>query len=489
MGSFPAFQHAAKNQGIYAIFEDMMGKSKAGVCSLSVPNIAKLMKIVTRVVRGADCMWGGSGHWRADDGWIRVQWDNASTNSYRMGKEGKYDLKPAETPHLTDSDSDTDTDGAEVDTDLTLYTGGDHHGGPLTTHPSKMIKQACYHLMRSLTLGVATHTQTMQGSAVSKVTSILRQIIQLGCQSTNCITAPEHLLLAKDQYKGWASLGFIRSACLQPRFCVSMCSPAWIQLLFSIVEDNDQSGLDSSLPTKVLALRLLTSILLLRVLHKRPTWSKKINEFICLKMSLVNEIISKIAILQMPLSPRRWRRASYPTPGSPHPRWTAARRKSSPSSNLSGASMTRTSWVGSRGARSNFSDVLSNLNPVSIAGGSKSLFLLTNEGKVFACGEGTNGRLGLGHCNNVPLPRQLSTLSQYVVYKVRTNQSWVYSPLTNDITGCSGGKHAMHLTVDDRVFSWEEGYDGKLGLREQSQCCHLIQWRTLHLHQSEHSIH
>ena len=39
----------------------------------------------------------------------------------------------------------------------------------------------------------------------------------------------------------------------------------------------------------------------LRVLHKLPAWNKKINEFICLKMSLVNEIISEIAILQMQL--------------------------------------------------------------------------------------------------------------------------------------------------------------------------------------------
>ena len=31
-----------------------------------------------------------------EDGWIRVQWDNGSTNSYRMGKEGKYDLKLAD---------------------------------------------------------------------------------------------------------------------------------------------------------------------------------------------------------------------------------------------------------------------------------------------------------------------------------------------------------------------------------------------------------
>ena len=76
------------------------------------------------------------------------------------------------------------------------------------------------------------------------------------------------------------------------------------------------------------------------------------------------------------------------------------------------------------------------------------MFLVTKEGKVFACGEGTNGRLGLGHCNNVPVPRQLSSLSQYVVKKVAVH---------------SGGKHAMALTVDGRVFSWGEGEDGKLG--------------------------
>ncbi len=68
----------------------------------------------------------------------------------------------------------------------------------------------------------------------------------------------------------------------------------------------------------------------------------------------------------------------------------------------------------------NFPDqVLSSLNPVAIAGGSKSLFLVTLEGKVYACGEGTNGRLGLGHCANVSVPRQLTALAQYVVKKVR----------------------------------------------------------------------
>ena len=65
-----------------------------------------------------------------------------------------------------------------------------------------------------------------------------------------------------------------------------------------------------------------------------------------------------------------------------------------------------------------FSDTLSNLKPICIAGGSKSLFVVTQEGKVYACGEGTNGRLGLSHSNNVSSPRQMSALSQFVVKKV-----------------------------------------------------------------------
>lgn len=49
-----------------------------------------------------------------EDGWIRVQWDTSSTNSYRMGKEGKYDLKlaeppPAAQPPAEDSDTEDDT--------------------------------------------------------------------------------------------------------------------------------------------------------------------------------------------------------------------------------------------------------------------------------------------------------------------------------------------------------------------------------------------
>ena len=84
-----------------------------------------------------------------------------------------------------------------------------------------------------------------------------------------------------------------------------------------------------------------------------------------------------------------------------------------------------------------FSETLGNLKPICIAGGSKSLFIVTQEGKVYACGEGTNGRLGLSHSNNVSAPRQMSALSQYVVKKVAVH---------------SGGKHAMALTVGKSII-------------------------------------
>ncbi|KAH0501347.1 E3 ubiquitin-protein ligase HERC2 [Microtus ochrogaster] len=103
-----------------------------------------------------------------------------------------------------------------------------------------------------------------------------------------------------------------------------------------------------------------------------------------------------------------------------------------------------------------FSETLSALNVVQVAGGSKSLFAVTVEGKVYSCGEATNGRLGLGMSSGtVPIPRQITALSSYVVKKVAVH---------------SGGRHATALTVDGKVFSWGEGDDGKLGHFSRMNC-------------------
>lgn len=94
------------------------------------------------------------------------------------------------------------------------------------------------------------------------------------------------------------------------------------------------------------------------------------------------------------------------------------------------------------------SDVLSRLNVVQLAGGSKCLIAVTRDGKLYCCGENVSGRLGLSHSNNVHSVQQIQSLSQYVVKKVAIHSS---------------GRHTLALTADGKVFSWGEGDDGKLG--------------------------
>ena len=69
------------------------------------------MVIGTRVVRGKDWEWGDQDGTISDSnpamgtvvkaltrsGWVDVKWDTGISNSYRMGSDGKYDLKLAET--------------------------------------------------------------------------------------------------------------------------------------------------------------------------------------------------------------------------------------------------------------------------------------------------------------------------------------------------------------------------------------------------------
>ncbi len=91
---------------------------------------------------------------------------------------------------------------------------------------------------------------------------------------------------------------------------------------------------------------------------------------------------------------------------------------------------------------------LAKLHPVYMAGGSKTLFVVSQDGKVYSCGEGTSGRLGDGGVADVSSPKVLADLSMYVVKKVAVN---------------AGSRHALALTADGKVFSWGDGEYGQLG--------------------------
>jgi len=95
------------------------------------------------------------------------------------------------------------------------------------------------------------------------------------------------------------------------------------------------------------------------------------------------------------------------------------------------------------------SDKLSALQCKDIFGGSKTLFCISRDDEVYACGESTNGRLGLGDVvGNVVVPRRLDALAGLRVRKLAVHP---------------GGRHTLALTYTGELYSWGEGDDGKLG--------------------------
>ena len=94
------------------------------------------------------------------------------------------------------------------------------------------------------------------------------------------------------------------------------------------------------------------------------------------------------------------------------------------------------------------SDFFSEKNIVQLAGGSKTLFAVTATGAVFACGEGQQGRLGIGGIGSVQKPVRLSSLENVFITKVAVH---------------SGGRHAMALSREGAVYSWGDGEYGRLG--------------------------
>ena len=95
------------------------------------------------------------------------------------------------------------------------------------------------------------------------------------------------------------------------------------------------------------------------------------------------------------------------------------------------------------------SENLSALHCRDIIGGSKTLFCVTYDGKVYCCGESNCSRLGIGCTEgNISIPRLIDGLSHTVVKKIAVH---------------SGGRHAIALTTTGEVYSWGDGEDGKLG--------------------------
>ncbi|KAL8590092.1 hypothetical protein ACOMHN_034323 [Nucella lapillus] len=93
------------------------------------------------------------------------------------------------------------------------------------------------------------------------------------------------------------------------------------------------------------------------------------------------------------------------------------------------------------------------------AGYSHSAFV-TADGKLFTCGKGKDGALGLGkgRLDDTTTPEMVTFLPD----EVQVTQ-----------VSCSVGEHHGHtlaLTSEGRAYSWGDGYKGKLGLDSQESC-------------------
>nr|XP_053648639.1 probable E3 ubiquitin-protein ligase HERC1 isoform X6 [Cherax quadricarinatus] len=81
--------------------------------------------------------------------------------------------------------------------------------------------------------------------------------------------------------------------------------------------------------------------------------------------------------------------------------------------------------------------------------GQNCTFIVTANGSVLACGEGSYGRLGQGNSDDLHTPSVISTLQGFVVTQVATS--------------CGSDGHSLAVTDSGEVFSWGDGDYGKLG--------------------------
>jgi len=170
-----------KNSTLNVAYEEMIYKTKPPPTPLTGPEMATLMKVGTLVVRGVDWKWGdqdgnppGEGKVLTElgeDGWVRVQWKNGTTNSYRMGKEGKFDLKLADPPAVPESE--TDSESIDEDGIYEVSTSG--------KHPSTLIRNSCMQLMRILSLCIGLNSHSISHGCLRAFVTLLKDVIYVSC--------------------------------------------------------------------------------------------------------------------------------------------------------------------------------------------------------------------------------------------------------------------------------------------------------------------
>lgn len=168
---------------------------------------------------------------------MRVEWDNGATNSYRMGKEGQYDLR------LADSASTIVTPDTDTEDEISLCEL--HLSG--ISHPTKLLKSACTKMLKIISVSIGQHANKMDKSAVGSVASMFRSILSARMGYLNL--GLEH----------WTTLGFLRAISTTKNFSKFLTTPVWIDLHIDIL--NGATTCEQDVYKKVQCLRLLQATL------------------------------------------------------------------------------------------------------------------------------------------------------------------------------------------------------------------------------------
>jgi E3 ubiquitin-protein ligase HERC2 len=250
---------------------------------VSGPSILSRVVPGVRVVRGPDWKWGdqdgsppGEGVIISEidrDGWVRVRWNNGATNSYRMGKDGKYDLKlaPSEIPRRGGEDD------KETVEDTHIKEG--RIKGLDTRVPRGVVGQSVLNMLRSLLLSTSLSSNSLPGTNITCIADFLRVCLHCGVDEDHAkktrrgsVARTESMLLCP--------LAFTRGVASVNSCGTAFCSWKWLTVLLDIVDHHlvlERNQIAEFITSKsrqpaMYAVDAIRSLRLLRTIL--PSWEK-----------------------------------------------------------------------------------------------------------------------------------------------------------------------------------------------------------------------
>lgn len=183
--------------------------------------------------------------------WVRVEWDNGTTNSYRMGKEGQYDLRLADSiSTIITPDTETEDDASLIDMQLTG-----------NSHPTKLLKNASMKMLKLIAVNVGLYGDQIERCAIANIASMFRSL--LASKSGVVTLGLEH----------WTTLGFLRAIAQPRQLAKFLTSPIWLKLHIDMI--NSPITSEQDIYKKVHSIRLLHATLI----HWDDADADRVNKF------------------------------------------------------------------------------------------------------------------------------------------------------------------------------------------------------------------